>query len=259
MPYQIDLSGRAALVTGGASGIGRAIAEELTAHGACVLIADLNETQGQSVADGLARGKFQRADVTSREDCYALVDRAEREWGGVDILVNCAGIQHVAPVEEFPEDRWDLMMRIMLTAPFLLTRRAIPSMYAKGWGRIINLSSIHGLIASPYKSAYTAAKHGLVGFTKSIALEAGDKGVTVNAICPSYVRTPLVEGQINDLATANHMSPEDVVEQIMLAPAARKQLLAPADVAALALYLCSEMAAGITGSTQTIDCGWTAR
>jgi 3-hydroxybutyrate dehydrogenase len=255
----IDLSGRAALVTGAASGIGRAIATDLTAHGACVLLADLNAEAGQAVASELPRAVFEQANVLSRDDCHALVARAEREWGGVDILVNNAGVQHIAPVEAFPEDRWEELIRILLIAPFVLTRASIPHMYAQGWGRIINISSIHGLVASAYKSAYVAAKHGLIGFTRTVALEAGERGVTVNAICPGYVRTPLVERQIDDLAVANHLSREDVVEQIMLAPAARKQLLEPTDIAALATFLCSEAAAGITGSAQSIDNGWTAR
>jgi 3-hydroxybutyrate dehydrogenase len=258
MPMTIDLSSKSALVTGAASGIGRAIAQDLADHGACVLVADLNEEQGQALAASLPRAVFQRADVTSREECRALVDRAEREWGGVDILVNNAGVQHVAPVEEFPEDRWEQLIRILLIAPFLLTKYAIPHMYARGWGRIVNVASVHGLVASPYKSAYVSAKHGLLGLTKTVALEAGDKGVTCNAICPSYVRTPLVDRQIDDLARENHIPREEVVEKIMLAPAARKQLLEPADVAALATFLCSAAAAGITGSAQAIDCGWTA-
>jgi 3-hydroxybutyrate dehydrogenase len=259
MSTTIDLSGKSALVTGAASGIGRAVAQDLAEHGACVLVADLNEEQGQAFAAGLPHAIFQRADVTSRQECHALVERAEREWGGVDILVNNAGIQHVAPVEEFPEDRWELLIRILLIAPFLLTKYALPHMYARGWGRIVNVASVHGLVASPYKSAYISAKHGVLGFTKTVALEAGDKGVTCNAICPSYVRTPLVERQIDDLARENHIPREEVVEKIMLAPAARKQLLEPADVAALATFLCSDAAAGITGSAQAIDCGWTAR
>jgi len=259
MPMTIDLSSKSALVTGAASGIGRAIAQDLSDHGACVLVADLNEDQGQVFAASLPRAIFQRADVTSREECRALVDRAEREWGGVDILVNNAGVQHVAPVEEFPEDRWELLIRILLIAPFLLTKYALPHMYARGWGRIVNIASVHGLVASPYKSAYISAKHGVLGLTKTVALEAGDKGVTCNAICPSYARTPLVDRQIDDLARENHIRREEVVEKIMLAPAARKQLLEPAEVAALATFLCSEAAAGITGSAQAIDCGWTAR
>ena len=255
----IDLSGKSALVTGAASGIGRAIATDLSEHGACVLVADMNEWQGAALANDLPRAVFQRADVTSREDCHALVERAEREWGGVDILVNNAGVQHVAAVEDFPEDRWEQLIRIMLVAPFLLTKYALPSMYKRGWGRIINIASIHGLVASPYKSAYVSAKHGVIGLTKTVAVEAGDKGVTCNAICPSYVRTPLVEHQIDDLAAANNLTSDQVVKEIMLAPAAIKRLLEPAEVAAYATFLCSESASGITGSAQTIDCGWTAR
>lgn len=259
MPTSIDLSGRAALVTGAASGIGRAIAEDLAAHGASVLLADLNDDLGRAAASAVPNGVFQRADITSRDDCRSLVDQATRQWGGVDILVNNAGVQHVAPVEDFPEDRWEQLIRIMLIGPFLLTKYALPGMYARGWGRIINIASIHGLVASPYKSAYVSAKHGLLGLTKTVAVEAGERGITCNAICPSYVRTPLVERQIDDLARANQMSADDVVEQIMLEPAARKRLLEPSEVAAFATFLCSEPAAGITGSAQTIDCGWTAR
>ena len=261
MPLTIDLSGRSAVVTGAASGIGRAVAEELAAHGACVLVADLNPEQGQQVADSLPRAIFQRADVASREECKALVDRAVGEWGGVDILVNNAGLQHVAPVEEFPEDRWEQLIRVMLIGAFLLTKYAIPHMYAKGWGRIVNVSSIHGLVASPYKSAYISAKHGLIGLTRTVALEAGEKGVNVtcNAVCPSYVRTPLVERQIDDQARANHMSAERVVQEIMVAPAALKRLLEPSEVAGYIAFLCSDAASGITGSAQVIDCGWPAR
>ena len=255
----IDLSGKSALVTGAASGIGRAIATDLAEHGACVLVADLSSEAGSALARTLPRAVFQRADVTSREECRGLVERAEREWGGLDVLVNNAGVQHVAPIEDFPEDRWEQLIRIMLIAPFLLTKYALPSMYARGWGRIVNIASIHGLVASPYKSAYISAKHGVIGLTKTVAVEAGERGVTCNAICPSYVRTPLVEKQIDDLAGANKLSSEDVVSQIMLAPAAIKRLLEPSEVAAYATFLCSDAAAGITGSAQTIDCGWTAR
>jgi 3-hydroxybutyrate dehydrogenase len=258
MPHAVDLSGRAALVTGAASGIGRAIAEDLANHGACVLLADLNE-EGRDIAASLPNSRFQQADVSSREDCRALVACAEEAWGGVDILVNNAGFQHVAPVEEFPEDRWERLIRTMLIGPFLLTKYAIPHMYAKGWGRIINISSVHGLVASPYKSAYISAKHGLLGLTKTVALEAADKGVTVNAICPSYVRTRIVEQQIADQARVHGISEARVIEQIMLAPAAIKRLLEPSEIAAYVNFLCSDTAAGITGAAQVIDCGWTAR
>jgi 3-hydroxybutyrate dehydrogenase len=252
------LSGRTAVVTGAASGIGRAIATDLVSQGARAVVADLDEREGAALAAELG-GLFQRTDVSSREDCRALVDRAVRESGSVDILVNNAGLQHVAPIEEFPEDKWEYMVRVMLVGAFYLTRYAIPHMYAKGWGRVINVSSVHGLVASPYKSAYVAAKHGLNGLTKAVALEAAEKGVTVNAICPSYVRTPLVEKQIADQAKAHGISEDAVIRDIMLAPAALKRLLEPTEVAAYATFLCSDAAAGITGSLQVIDCGWTAR
>jgi 3-hydroxybutyrate dehydrogenase len=258
MPDVVDLSGKAALVTGAASGIGRAIAEGLTAHGACVLLADLNE-DGQAIAASLPNARFQQADVSSRDDCRALVACAEEVWGGVDILVNNAGLQHVAPVEEFPEDRWEQLIRTMLIGPFVLTKYAIPHMYARGWGRIVNISSVHGLVASPYKSAYISAKHGLLGLTRTVALEAADKGVTVNAICPSYVRTRIVEEQIADQARVHGISKEHVIEQIMLAPVAIKRLLEPSEIAAYVIFLCSDAASGITGAAQVIDCGWTAR
>jgi 3-hydroxybutyrate dehydrogenase len=254
-----DLVGKTALVTGAASGIGRAIAVDLARHGAHVLLADLDERNGELAARELPRCLFQRADVSSRADCRALVDRATAEWGGVDVLVNNAGLQHVSPIEDFPEDRWEQLVRIMLFGAFYLTRYAIPHMYERGWGRIVNISSLHGLVASPYKSAYISAKHGLNGLTKTVALEAADKGVTVNAVCPSYVRTPLVEKQIADQARVNGISEEAVIRDIMLAPAAIKRLLEPDEVSAYVLFLCSDAAAGITGAEQVIDCGWTAR
>ena len=255
----MDLGGKSALVTGAASGIGRAIAEDLARRRARVLLADIDEGQVRSVAAALPGALAMRADISSREDCRALVDRARHEWGGIDILVNNAGLQVVSPVEDFPEDRWEYIVRVMLVGAFLLTKYAIPDMYRKRWGRIVNVSSLHGLVASPYKSAYVSAKHGLMGLTKTVALEAADKGVTVNAICPSYVRTPLVEKQIADQARVNNMSEADVVEKIMLAPAAIKRLLEPSEIAAYVAFLCTDDASGITGSAQLIDAGWTAR
>ncbi|HYK97128.1 MAG TPA: 3-hydroxybutyrate dehydrogenase [Candidatus Acidoferrales bacterium] len=254
----VDLSGKSALVTGAASGIGRAIAEDLSGRGARVLLADVDPGVEQ-IAGQLRGAAWQRADISSRDECRALVERARREWGGIDILVNNAGLQHVAPIEEFPDERWEYIVRVMLVGAFLLTKYAIVDMYRKRWGRVVNISSLHGLVASPYKSAYVSAKHGLMGLTKTVALEAADKGVTVNAICPSYVRTPLVEKQIADQARVNSMAEEDVVEKIMLAPAAIKRLLEPSEVATYVAYLCSDEASGITGSAQLIDVGWTAR
>ncbi|WP_204485867.1 3-hydroxybutyrate dehydrogenase [Archangium primigenium] len=253
------MNGKCALVTGAASGIGQAVAEGLGAQGVRVLVSDLDEKGARAVAERIPGAIAQRADVSSREDCRALVARAEQEWGRLDILVNNAGLQHVSPVEDFPEDKWEQLIRIMLVGPFLLTKYALPHMYARKWGRILNISSLHGVVASPYKSAYVSAKHGLMGLTKTVALEAADKGVTVNALCPSYVRTPLVEKQIADQARVHNMTEADVVERIMLAPAAIKRLLEPSEVAAYATFLCSDAAGGITGAAQMMDCGWTAR
>jgi 3-hydroxybutyrate dehydrogenase len=253
------LTDKCALVTGAASGIGQAVAEALGAQGARVLVSDLDEAGARAVAGRIPGALAQRADVSSREDCRALVERARQEWGRLDILVNNAGLQHVSPVEDFPEEKWEQMIRIMLVGPFLLTKYALPLMYARKWGRVLNISSLHGVVASPYKSAYVSAKHGLMGLTKTVALEAADKGVTVNALCPSYVRTPLVEKQIADQARVNNMSEADVIEKVMLAPAAVKRLLEPSEVAAYAAFLCSDAAGGITGAAQMMDCGWTAR
>ena len=253
------MNGRAAIVTGAASGIGRAIATDLAAQGTRVLFADVNVAEGERLARDFSTGVFQRADISKQADCEALVARAVREFGGVDILVNNAGLQHVAPVEEFPVETWERLVHIMLFGAFYLTRAVLPHMYAKKWGRIVNIASVHGLVASPYKSAYVAAKHGLVGFTKAVALEAAEKGVTVNAVCPSYVRTPLVEKQIADQAKVHGISEDAVIRDIMLAPAALKRLLEPSEIAAYVRFLCSDDASGITGATQVIDAGWTAR
>ena len=247
-----------ALVTGAASGIGLACAERLARDGCKVVIADLNEKAGQEHARRL-EGSFVAADLSRREGCRKLVDETLRLHGTVHILVNNAGFQHVSPIEDFPEDQWERMIALMLTAPFLLTRYCWPSMKKQKWGRILNIGSIHALIASPFKVGYIAAKHGLVGLTRTAALEGGEHGITANAVCPAYVRTPLVDHQIADQAKANRMSPEEVIEKIMLAPAAVKRLIEPAEVADFAAYLCSEPAGVITGATLTMDLGWTAR
>ena len=253
------LAGRVALVTGGASGIGRAIAIELAARGARVAVADLDEAAASAVAarcpGAIARG----CDVADPAACERLADEVCAELGRIDILVNNAGLQHVAPIEAFPVDRWTHLIAVMLVGPFVLTRAVIPGMYGQGWGRIINLASIHALVASPYKSAYVAAKHGLLGLTRATALEAGQHGVTANAICPAYVRTPLVERQVADLAAAEGLTIPDTIERIMLAPSAIRRLIEPVEVARYAAFLCSEDAASITGTAQVIDGGWTAR
>jgi len=247
-----------AIVTGGASGIGLACAERLAADGMRVVIADMNENAGAAHAKRLA-GDFVLADLTQRKGCRHLVDETLRKHGTVHVLVNNAGYQHVAPIEEFPEDQWERMIALMLTAPFLLTRYCWPAMQKQKWGRVVNIASIHALVASPFKVAYIAAKHGLVGLTRTAALEGGESGITANAICPAYVRTPLVDNQIADQAKANRMSPEEVIGKIMLAPAAVKRLIEPAEVAGFVSYLCSDAAGTITGSALTMDLGWTAR
>jgi len=249
---------KVAIVTGAASGIGLACAERLAADGMKVVLADLNEKAGTEHARRLG-GVFIAADLSRREGCRQLVEKTLSSLGTVHVLVNNAGFQHVSPIEDFPEDQWERMIFLMLTAPFLLTRYCWPAMKKQKWGRVVNIASIHALIASPFKAGYISAKHGLVGLTRTAALEGGEHGITVNAICPAYVRTPLVDNQIADQAKANNMSKDEVVEKIMLAPAAVKRLIEPAEVAGFASYLCGEAAGTITGSALTMDLGWTAR
>ena len=249
---------RCAIVTGSASGIGEAIAVALSREGHRVIVADIDKERGLSVA-GKIDGHFVEADLSDRESCRRLVDAAQREYGKIDILVNNAGFQHVSPIETFPEAEWDRMVGVMLTAPFLLTKYVWPHMKRQKWGRIVNIASIHAMVASPNKAGYISAKHGLIGLTRTAALEGGADGITVNALCPSYVRTPLVETQIADQAKAHQIPTEDVVEQIMLRSAAVKKLIEPEEVANLVIYLCAESSASITGACWTIDCGWTAQ
>lgn len=249
---------KVAIVTGAASGIGLACAERLAADGMQVVLCDLNEKAGAEHARRLG-GSFVAADLTRREGCRKLVEAALAAHGTVHVLVNNAGYQHVAPIEEFPEDQWERMLALMLTAPFLLTRYCWPAMKKQKWGRVVNIASIHALIASPFKVGYTSAKHGLVGLTRTAALEGGEHGITVNALCPAYVRTPLVDSQIADQAKANKLSPGEVIEKIMLAPAAVKRLIEPREVADFVAYLCGDAAGTITGAALTMDLGWTAR
>lgn len=254
---QGSLAGKTAIVTGAASGLGKAIAERLAADGAQVVVADISEN-GATVAAAID-GLFVKGDSACRADCKALVDAALAQYGTVHILVNNAGFQHVSPIEDFPEDMWEKMQAVMLTAPFLLTRYCWPAMKAQKWGRVVNISSIHGLIASPHKVGYIAAKHGLVGLTKTAALEGGAFGITANAICPAYVRTPLVDNQIAAQAKTRGMPESEVIEKIMLEPAAIKRLIEPAEVADFVAYLCSPAAGVITGAALTMDLGWTAK
>jgi len=247
---------RRALVTGAASGIGLAIARHLGARGARVVMSDLGNGKLDEATASVAGAVGIAADLSVHDDVHRLAD----EVGEVEILVNNAGLQHVSPVEDFDEGKWDLLQAVMLTAPFILTKRLIPGMYERGWGRIINIASVHGLVASPYKSAYIAAKHGLVGLTKTVALEAAQKSreVTVHAICPSYVRTPLVENQVQDQAKAHGIPESEVLEKVMLTANAVKELIEPEDVARSVEFLCGDNAWTMTGSVLTMDAGWLA-
>jgi 3-hydroxybutyrate dehydrogenase len=246
-----DLAGRLAVVTGGASGIGEACATRLAAAGADVVVADRDIAAAAAVADRIA-GRAVEVDLAADFDAAAVAGQA-------DILVNCAGLQHVAPLHEFPPEMFRLLLAVMLEAPFLLTRAALPHMYEQGFGRIINISSVHGLRASPYKSAYVAAKHGLEGLSKVTALEGGPHGVTSNTVCPAFVRTPLVEKQIADQARVHGISEQNVVEEIMLTEPAIKRLIEPSEVAELVAFLCSGPASFANGSSWVLDGGWSAR
>jgi 3-hydroxybutyrate dehydrogenase len=246
----VELSGRTALVTGGASGIGRACAVRLAAAGAAVLVADRDEAGAKEVA----------AEVGGRALVVDLADLDAIDGLDVsaDILVNNAGVQHVAPVQEFPPETFAMMVRLMLEAPFRLAQRCLPGMYARGWGRVVNISSVHGHRASPYKVGYVTAKHGLEGMSKVIALEGAEHGVTANCVCPAYVRTPLVERQIAAQAAAHGIAESEVVDTVMLAPVAIKRLIEPAEVAELVAYLCAPEASFITGESIMLDGGWSA-
>jgi 3-hydroxybutyrate dehydrogenase len=245
------LAGRTALVTGAASGIGAAIARRMAADGATVLAVDRDEAGVVALAGDVAGVEPVPCDLSDLE----AVDALPAE---VDVLVNNAGLQHVAPVHEFDPRMFSLLLTIMLEAPFRLARRTLPHMYARGWGRVVNVSSAHGLRASPFKSAYVTAKHGLEGLSKVVALEGAEHGVTSNCINPAYVRTPLVEKQIGDQARRHGIGEDEVIEKIMLTPVAVKRLVEPDEVAELAAVLYGPASASITGASLTVDGGWTA-
>lgn len=257
------MKGKVAIVTGAASGIGYAIAKAFAGAGANCVIADLDPAACDRARSELAAlGATCDAvatNVAEAVEVRRLVDAAMDKFGRIDILVNNAGLQHVSPVVDFPEDRWNYLIGVMLTGTFLACKYALPHMIRHEWGRIINIDSLHGKVASPFKAAYVAAKHGVLGLTKVVALEVAEHNITSNAICPAYVRTPLVEKQIQDQAKRHGISAEDVVRKIMLEPAAIRRLLEPEEVATLAVYLCSDKASGITGAAIDIDLGWTAR
>jgi 3-hydroxybutyrate dehydrogenase len=241
---------RAVLVTGAASGIGRAIAERLADDGARVLSVDL-EPDGP--------GEPFAADLTTREGNHAAVAAALERFGRLDAVVPNAGFQHVAPIEEFPEDRWEAMLALLLTSPFLLARAAWPALRESGDGRFVAIASVHGLVASPFKSAYVAAKHGLVGLVKTLALEGAEHGIAAIAVCPAYVRTPLVEDQVAAQAQAHGMPEERVLEDVILAPQAIKRLIEPEEVAEVVAFLMGPAGRAFTGAPVTMDQGWTAR
>ena len=256
----MSLSGKTAIVTGSNSGIGLGTARELARAGADVILNSFTDRdEDHKLAADLARefgvkARYIKADMSKGEECRALVAQA----GGCDILVNNAGIQFVAPIEEFPVEKWNAILAINLSSAFHTTAAALPGMRKKGWGRIVNIASAHGLTASPFKSAYVAAKHGLVGLTKTAALETAGQGISVNAICPGYVLTPLVEAQIPDQMKVHDMDRETVIREVMLDRQPSKQFATVEEIGGTAVFLCSEAAVQITGTTISVDGGWTA-
>ncbi|MCL7464001.1 3-hydroxybutyrate dehydrogenase [Phaeovulum sp. NW3] len=256
----MTLKGKTAIITGSNSGIGLGIARELARAGADVVLnsfTDRPEDHALAQALGAEFGvaaRYIRADMSKGADCRALIEAA----GGCDILVNNAGIQHVAPLDQFPVDKWDAVIAINLTSAFHTTAAALPGMRARGWGRIINVASAHGLTASPYKAAYVAAKHGIVGLTKTVALETAREPITANAICPGYVLTPLVEAQIPDQMKTHGMGRDEVIEKVMLDRQPSKQFATVEQLGGTAVFLCSPAADQITGTTISVDGGWTA-
>jgi 3-hydroxybutyrate dehydrogenase len=258
------LKGKTALVTGSTSGIGLGIAARLAAGGANVVLNGLGDAKEIEALRHRLSGEhgvavaYDGADMSKPEAIAAMMQLAAARFGMLDIVVNNAGIQHVAPVEDFPVARWDAILAINLSAAFHTVRAALPAMKNRGWGRIVNIASAHALVASPHKAAYVAAKHGIAGFTKTVALEVAEQGVTVNAVCPGYVLTPLVEKQIPDTARARGISDEAVVRDVLLAAQPTKKFVTVEEVAALTAFLCSNEAASITGAVLPIEGGWTA-
>ncbi|HEY7608708.1 MAG TPA: 3-hydroxybutyrate dehydrogenase [Alphaproteobacteria bacterium] len=259
------LMGKSAVVTGSTSGIGLGVARALAAAGANVMLnglgaaVDVEKTRAALAGEFKVKVGYDGADMTDPAAIRALVAKAEREFGATDILVNNAGIQHVAPIESFPEAKWDAILAINLSAAFHAIKAALPGMKARGWGRIVNIASAHGLVASPFKAAYVAAKHGIVGLTKVVALEAAETGITVNAICPGYVWTPLVEQQIEDQAKSHNLPRERVVREVLLAKQPNKRFATVEEIGALTVFLAGDGAASITGVALPVEGGWTAQ
>ncbi len=256
--------GKSAIVTGSTSGIGLGIAEALAKAGANVMLngfgdaGEIEQTRARLAEQHDVQVAYDGADMSKPEQIEALTRRTKSEFGSVDIIVNNAGIQNVAPIEDFPTEKWDAIMAINLSSAFHMIRSTLKDMKENRWGRIINVASAHGLVASPYKSAYVAAKHGILGLTKTVALEAAEFGVTCNAICPGYVMTPLVEKQIPDTAKARGISEEEVVRDVLLSAQSTKEFVTVGQLGALAVFLCSDDAMQITGTALPVDGGWTA-
>ncbi len=259
----MTLQGKTALVTGSTSGIGLAIAKGFADAGLNIALngfgdADKIEEERKAIEEKGVKAIYSGADMTKPDEIAAMVKEAEAEFGNIDVLVNNAGIQFVSPVEDFPIEKWDAIMAINLSSAFHTTKAVIGGMKEAGWGRIINMCSAHGLVASPYKSAYVAAKHGILGFTKTIALEVAQDNITCNAICPGYVFTPLVENQIADTAKARGISEDEVINDVLLKAQWTKKFVTVEQVSGIALFLCSDIAENITGTDITVDGGWTA-
>ena len=260
----MSLSGKTAIVTGSSSGIGLGIAEGFARAGLNVMMNGIESAAGiEPHRDRLEAlgGKvlYRTANLMDPEEVRGLVSAANEAFGGVDILVNNAGIQHVAPIEDFPQGKWDAIIALNLSSAFHAIKAVIPGMKERGWGRIVNIASAHGLVASPYKSAYVAAKHGILGLTKTVALEVAEAGITVNAVCPGYVLTPLVEKQIPDTARARGISEEEVKRDVLLAAQPTKQFVTVEQLAGTTAFLCSDDAASITGSAIPVEGGWVAQ
>jgi 3-hydroxybutyrate dehydrogenase len=261
----VDLRGKTAIVTGSTSGIGLGIARALAGVGANVVIngfgnaADIEKERAGLAADFGVKASYSPADMSKGQQVVDMVAIAEKEFGSVDILVNNAGIQTVQPIDEFPIERWEAIIAINMSSNFYAIRTALPGMKKRKWGRIINIASAHGLVASPFKGAYVTAKHGVLGLTKVVALETAETGITCNAICPGFVRTPLVEGQIDEQAKANNMPRDHVIRDVILAAQPTKRFIEVEEIADTAVFLCSEAARSITGVPISVDGGWTAR
>lgn len=261
----MSLNGKSALVTGSTSGIGLGIAQALAQAGANVMLngsrpaAEVETLRAELAAQTGVQVAYARADMSQPAQIAAMVAQAEATFGAVDILVNNAGIQFVAPVDEFPVERWEAILAVNLSSNFYTIRAVLPGMKRRNWGRIVNIASAHGLVASPYKSAYVAAKHGVIGLTKAVALEVAETALTCNAVCPGYVRTPLVDGQIRDQAKAHNMPEAQVIRDVILAAQPNKRFVEVSELGAVTVFLCSPAAASMTGIALPVEGGWTAR